>query len=642
LFFGLFFNFNASAANIKCNQTVVLKAGEIDKNEYALNVDAGCSELTLDVSGISANKINNLVFDAHDINQDYVFDITYLDGGVYKQLYLDKDVDSKASEACKAYKDVVQPKFEISVCFKEIVLGINQQTKMIKMTMGMKAGKEAKSTEYAYFKNFRVNANATDSAYPGGENYRRIRNDYICSNYRFHDLDAVFTGQVTSVTDLPNGDEDYPELKNRYRFEVEKVLKGNINQNEKLVLIGESNVNVMSDNKYYIVYAQQLRDDKFKPVCIKQLYSPDEIPEYLTDPFDDIDEVENFKPYIVGLYYNGIVSGYGDSGLYYPGECVKRSHLAKFLVNTFGFDINTSGAYFPDVVNSNSELDLSIMTLYNLGIVRGYSNGYYMPDECVTREQAAAFIVRALQAAYPDIQFDATNNFPDINGSAFALQIAYLYNIQVDGNRVINGNSQGYFEPRRPLTRGEMAKMMYLIWSFKAKYRDVKGICFRNGGSWIDGVKECEGLSRELCLNTNGTHSCQSRDRVRTFEEEEIEVSIQSSCGEQEVSVCSYTTSNQPTQKDRTSCVASGNVYVECAPCKYNVEACALICNMVNKCVTQQAYCEQYLGARWNAAGGGCSLGSYACENFGGKFKQCEPCPAGQVCATVCKPLCTF
>lgn len=672
LFFGVIFSFTASAATIKCSQTITIDPGATDKNEYALNMDTGCSELILDVSKFDA-KISNLTFDAHDINKNYVFDVTYLDGSVYKELYLDKDVESNGSNSCLAYKDVVQPKYDISACFKEITLGINQQTKMIKISLGTKAGETPKSTEYAYFRNLKVNTSSSTSS-STGNNYGRINNDFICGNYRFHDLDAVFTGQVTSITDLVNGDNNYPELKKRYRFEVEKVLKGNINTNEKLILLGENATNVLSDDKYYIVYAQQLRDDKFKPICIKQLYSPDDIPDYLTQPFDDIDNVGTFQPYIIGLYYNGIVSGYGNSGMYYPSECVKRSHLAKFLVNTFNFDINTSGAYFPDVIDGNSELDLSIMTLYNLGIVRGYGNGYYMPDECVTREQAAAFIVRALQVAYPDMQFNGSHNFPDINGSAFALYIAYLYNIEVDGNRVINGNSNGYFEPNRPLSRGEMAKMMYLIWLFKGKYRDVKGVCFRNGGSWIDGAKECEGLAQEICLNTKGTHSCQSRTRVRAYEEEEVEISVQSSCGAEEVSVCSYLQDDQPSSTDPAVCEAQGNVYVACAPCKIGM-ACAAVCNLVNKCVTKQGYCEQYLGGVWN---GSCSsatvtpiptqavpetrcrenggawiadsnqcngLAQNTCTNIGGIFDRCGSACGRNYrggCAKICALACYF
>lgn len=546
---GIFSNTMVNASNVKCPTNIKLSPGQTDTNEYAMNVENGCSELVIDVKDF-AGSIQNLVFDAHDLSQNYTYDVSYAAAGddAYKELYLDKDISTQSTDECNSFANVVQPKYGLRSCFKENVVGIDQKAEKIKIVINMIAGKEPNANQFAYFRNFRINSTSVPQLNPdGGLNYRKIRYDYVCSNYRFGDLDAVFSGQVTSVTNLPDGDRDYPELNTRYRFEVEKVLKGTVLENEKLVLIGQEGETLMKEDKYYIVYAQQLRDDKFKPLCVKQVYSPDDIPEYLEQPFDDIQNVQPFRPYIVGLYYNGIVSGYGDSGLYYPDQCVKRSHLAKFLVNTFGFGIDTSGVYFPDVVDNSSELDLSILTLNKLGIVNGYSNGFYYPDECVTREQAAAFIVRALQYAYPDLQLGTSHNFPDIQGSSFANYIAILYNIQVDGVRVVNGNSMGYYDPQRPLTRGEMAKMMYLIWMFKNQYRDVKGVCLRNGGSWIEGAKECEGLTSAMCSSTGGQHSCQSRDRIRIFEEEEIDISVQSSCASSEVSVCSYVYPNPVT-----------------------------------------------------------------------------------------------
>lgn len=533
---------SALAANIKCPTNIKLTPGQIDRNEYALNVENGCSEVVIDVTEFDG-KIQNLVFDSHDLTQNYTFDVSYAAAGdtTYKQLYLDKDISTANNNECNAFRDVEQPKYGLNSCFKETVVGVDQKASKIKIIIGMIAGKEAKANEFAYLRNLRINASSSSQQTgAGGANYRKIRYDFVCSNYRFHDLDAVFTGKVTSVTDLPEGDENYTELDVRYRFEVEKVLKGTVLESEKLVLVGKLAENKMEDDKYYIVYAQQLREDKFKPLCVKQLYSPDDVPEYLEQPFEDIQNVEPFRPYIVGLYYNGIVQGYGDSGMYQPDQCVKRSHLAKFLVNTFGFPINTANVNFPDVVDYQSELDQAILTLNNLGIVNGYSDGHYYPDQCVTREQAAAFIVRALQHAYPDLQINTNHNFPDIGGSSFANYIAFLYNIQVNGVRVVNGNSMGYYDPQRPLTRGEMAKIMYLIWIFKNQYRDVKGTCLRNGGSWLETAKECEGLTSQMCALTGGIHSCQSRDRVRLFEEEEIDISVQSSCAQSEVSVCAY------------------------------------------------------------------------------------------------------
>ena len=69
--------------------------------------------------------------------------------------------------------------------------------------------------------------------------------------------------------------------------------------------------------------------------------------------------------------------------------------MAAFLVR--GFDLSSpqtpSGAFFDD---DGSVFEADIETLYHHGITSGCTANSYCPSDKVTREQMAAFLVRAL------------------------------------------------------------------------------------------------------------------------------------------------------------------------------------------------------------------------------------------------------
>ena len=84
------------------------------------------------------------------------------------------------------------------------------------------------------------------------------------------------------------------------------------------------------------------------------------------------------------------------NSLYCPGSAVTRGQMAAFLVRALGLPA-TATDYFTDDEDSIFENDIN--SLAQSGITRGCnppSNNRFCPDSKVTREQMAAFLVRAL------------------------------------------------------------------------------------------------------------------------------------------------------------------------------------------------------------------------------------------------------
>ncbi|MBP9758857.1 S-layer homology domain-containing protein [Candidatus Dojkabacteria bacterium] len=169
----------------------------------------------------------------------------------------------------------------------------------------------------------------------------------------------------------------------------------------------------------------------------------------------------SFETYINNLVEAGVIDGYSD-GTYRPDENVTREQMAKFIVKAFGFTLSTdNNPGFPDIA-TDSKYIKEINTLKALGIVSGYSDGSYKPSQIVTRAEVTKFIVLSLEKKEKIVPSNITNRFPDIATDNLFLQyINYLAQSKVGDSTILGGFSDGTYGPELPLTRGQMAKIIW-------------------------------------------------------------------------------------------------------------------------------------------------------------------------------------
>jgi hypothetical protein len=157
--------------------------------------------------------------------------------------------------------------------------------------------------------------------------------------------------------------------------------------------------------------------------------------------------------YVTNMLAEGVVSGYAD-GTFRPNNAVTRGQMAKMVVLAFGLPLNTAGGrHFSDVPASHPEYAY-IETAYNDGILRGYANGTFRPGANVTRSQAAKIVVVAAgwQPAGP-----RAASFRDVPaGSPFYgyVEVAYAHGL-------LTGYADGTFRPGNSITRAQACKMLY-------------------------------------------------------------------------------------------------------------------------------------------------------------------------------------
>ncbi|MGH2429174.1 MAG: D-alanyl-D-alanine carboxypeptidase family protein [Candidatus Limnocylindria bacterium] len=166
------------------------------------------------------------------------------------------------------------------------------------------------------------------------------------------------------------------------------------------------------------------------------------------NPFTDIGNSQ-FEADIDWLYSSGITRGCAATR-FCPEGTVTRGEMAAFLVRMFHLPAGETD-FFSDDAHSMFEDDIN--ALARSGITGGCGSGRYCPDAFVTREQMAAFLVRATRAAQTDADY-----FLDDERSQFE---AVINRFAAAG--MTSGCGEYRFCPTSRVTRGEMAAFLHRV-----------------------------------------------------------------------------------------------------------------------------------------------------------------------------------
>ncbi|MBL8063408.1 MAG: S-layer homology domain-containing protein [Anaerolineales bacterium] len=163
--------------------------------------------------------------------------------------------------------------------------------------------------------------------------------------------------------------------------------------------------------------------------------------------------------YIESLYNSGITGGCSTNPLNYcPTQAVTRAQMAVFLLK------GIHGLSFaPPAVNGSTGFnDVAvdywaaawIKQLAAEGITGGCGNGNYCPENTVTRDQMAIFLLRA--------EHGSAYTPPDVNGSTGFADVpvdywAAAWIKQLAAETITGGCGSGVYCPSNPVTRDQMA-----------------------------------------------------------------------------------------------------------------------------------------------------------------------------------------
>ena len=160
----------------------------------------------------------------------------------------------------------------------------------------------------------------------------------------------------------------------------------------------------------------------------------------------------------------GIINGYIDEEAgeqtFRPNNPITRAEFTKIVVMSFALSAGENTPQFSDV-SSEDWFYQYVTTAAELGIVNGYEDGAFLPENNITREEMSAVIVRAIEAAGVELGASRLNiNFAD-EGDISEYAVGYIDSLYTAG--IINGDENNMFRPQDNLTRAEAAKVLHSV-----------------------------------------------------------------------------------------------------------------------------------------------------------------------------------
>ena len=164
----------------------------------------------------------------------------------------------------------------------------------------------------------------------------------------------------------------------------------------------------------------------------------------------------------------GLMEGYG-GGLFGPNDTLSRAQLCQIVYNMEGQPAVTGGSVFDDVADGAWYADAVTWAAEN-GIVGGYGNGKYGPDDPITREQLAAILWRYAKYKGYDVSVGEDTNILSYTDVADLSEYAIPAMQWACGAGVIEGVTDSTLVPQGDATRAQAAVMLmrfceeYVTW----------------------------------------------------------------------------------------------------------------------------------------------------------------------------------
>ncbi|MEK6455939.1 S-layer homology domain-containing protein [Caldifermentibacillus hisashii] len=209
---------------------------------------------------------------------------------------------------------------------------------------------------------------------------------------------------------------------------------------------------------------------------------------------------------INNLAGQGILNGF-DDGTFKPNDPVLREQAAKILATALKLD-TTGTENYPDVSPDNWSYKY-IVAVTKAGIFGGDENGKFNPFDNLTRQEAAKIIVKA---------FDFTGSSELTFGDKANIQSwAVPYVKTAVANGILKGDDQGNFNPNANIKRGDFALMIQRALNAveNAKTPKVESVSAINGKQLI--VK----FNKEVDENFLGTYTLSDGKTVSSTELQE-------------------------------------------------------------------------------------------------------------------------
>lgn len=164
--------------------------------------------------------------------------------------------------------------------------------------------------------------------------------------------------------------------------------------------------------------------------------------------------------YVEKLSKAGVVNGTGNQK-FEPDADVTRAAFVKMLAVTIGAQVSATPSKFVDVEYSAWYNPYVAWGVEN-GIINGYSDTEFGPEDSITREQMAAMVLRFAEKFNVTLPANTAKAAFADDAAISAYAYDAVYAMQTAG--LINGDENNAFKPAANATRAETAKVVSLVY----------------------------------------------------------------------------------------------------------------------------------------------------------------------------------
>ena len=172
-------------------------------------------------------------------------------------------------------------------------------------------------------------------------------------------------------------------------------------------------------------------------------------------PFEDVPPGAWYESAVRYAYTHGIMEGMSETA-FSPNTSLTRAEAVQVLYNLEGQPEGSGTAAFPDLVYEWYKP--AIAWAEQTGVVDGYEDGAFRPDEPVTREEFAQMLYN--YAAYKGYDLTAEGDLTAFPDGSEVQEWAVPAMAWANGNELINGHDDGTLEPGGTTTRAQAASIL--------------------------------------------------------------------------------------------------------------------------------------------------------------------------------------
>lgn len=164
-------------------------------------------------------------------------------------------------------------------------------------------------------------------------------------------------------------------------------------------------------------------DSKINPAPFENIFKPDD--SFITDISNQMNIPTWSKASVIQMVENSIID-LNANNQFPVGQKVSRGEFSAFITRAFGIKTTNLTMPFTDI-NSSYRYRNEVMAAYQNGIINGMGDNTFNTEDNITREQAAAIIMRAFSIAKSDVYIKSDKEvlkFKDANTiSSYATEV---------------------------------------------------------------------------------------------------------------------------------------------------------------------------------------------------------------------------